>query len=58
MRKPDASREADERILAMLRLADRGYPSPDIGRRFGLDGSAVRVVIGRVYRALRASEAA
>jgi DNA-binding NarL/FixJ family response regulator len=58
MRKPDASREADERILAMLRLSDRGYPSPDIGKRYGLDGASVRAVISRVYRALRASEAA
>jgi hypothetical protein len=42
----------------MLRLSDRGYPSPDIGKRYGLDGASVRAVISRVYRALRASEAA
>jgi hypothetical protein len=53
-----ASREADERILAMLRLADRGYPSTSIGKHYGLTAPAVRVIIGRVYRDLRASEAA
>jgi len=51
------TREADERILEMLTMWDRGWTSPQIGDRFGLTQHAVRSIINRIKHDLEASEA-
>ena len=51
-----ATRESDERILAMLRERDRGLTSVQIATAYGMTGSAVRTVFQRVDRDLAASE--
>lgn len=51
-----ATREADERLLAMLALRDRGVRSPEIGEQFGMRSNAVRTLFQRIERDLAASE--
>jgi hypothetical protein len=51
-----ATREADERLLAMLRFRDLGLNSQQIGRRFGLRQNVVRTLFQRIDRDLSKSE--
>lgn len=51
-----ATRDDDERVLAMLRERDRGLTAVEIGAAFGTSGSAVRMAFHRVDHDLAASE--
>ena len=52
-----SSRESDERLLAALRLRDRGRPYDEIARRLGYKtASAVRGLVSKVRAADREAE--
>ena len=52
-----ATREDDDRLLAMLAYRDRGEDSPTIGARFGMKANAVRTIFQRIDRDTEMAEA-
>lgn len=58
MKRPEKTREDDERELRMLRMRDRGISASRIGQTLGMTRSAVLGQLARIEADLAKSEAA